>query len=392
MEKPKLTIAMIVKNEEKNLQRCLDSFLPIINMKDDTTLQPLVELIIIDTGSTDRTVNVAKKFTDKVFIKEFVPWSFADARNYGIEMATGKKIFILDADEVLPQKCVYPFMDLVVNPEYDKWPSIFLWLRNIYNKQGHYNQMRQPRIFTNDGTFKYEGHVHHKPVHKEPYFWASDTIWLDHFGYLFKDNQELAKQKFDRSYPMLIENYNNDPHDTYALTHLVKTAKIGEKWEEAIKFGEQWIVEMKLIKERGQYHEGWFAFLEVFIELADVYLRRNDIDNAERVVKEAELFSKRLADLYMIMGYHFIDIDDRKAAEYFEKVVEIVKTDGSAYEQLMTSNIKMNKPRLYNFLSRYYFQNGNRLKSGQYLNMGIQLNAANIPLRWDVYNYKKDAA
>ena len=66
MEKPKLSICMIVKNEEANLQRCLDSFLPIIQMKDDKTLKLLTELIIVDTGSTDRTINIAKKFTGAV--------------------------------------------------------------------------------------------------------------------------------------------------------------------------------------------------------------------------------------------------------------------------------------------------------------------------------------
>ena len=99
----RLSICMIVKDEESNLQRCLDSFLPIINMKDDETLQPLVELIIVDTGSTDRTVNVAKKYTDKVFVKEFIPWNFSDARNYGIAKATGDWIMIVDADEELTQ-------------------------------------------------------------------------------------------------------------------------------------------------------------------------------------------------------------------------------------------------------------------------------------------------
>ena len=74
MEKPKLSICMIVKNEEANLQRCLDSFLPIIQMKDDKTLKPLTELIILDTGSTDRTINIAKKFTDKVY-KKNLSWT-----------------------------------------------------------------------------------------------------------------------------------------------------------------------------------------------------------------------------------------------------------------------------------------------------------------------------
>ncbi len=107
---------MIVKDEETNLQRCLDSFLPIINMKDDDTLKSLTELIIVDTGSTDKTVNIAKKFTSKVKIKEFIPWDFSKARNYGIAMAQGERILILDADEELDQKSLYLLMDVLVDP------------------------------------------------------------------------------------------------------------------------------------------------------------------------------------------------------------------------------------------------------------------------------------
>ena len=74
MEK-KLTISMIVKNEEENLERCLDSFMPII-------IEPWCELVIVDTGSTDRTVEIAEKHLAKVYRKEFVPWNFSEAMNW----------------------------------------------------------------------------------------------------------------------------------------------------------------------------------------------------------------------------------------------------------------------------------------------------------------------
>ncbi len=56
----KLSICMMVKNEEKNLERCLISLKQI---RDEVTS----ELIIVDTGSSDKTVNIAKRFTDKVY-------------------------------------------------------------------------------------------------------------------------------------------------------------------------------------------------------------------------------------------------------------------------------------------------------------------------------------
>ena len=126
MEKPKLSIAMIVKNEEANLKRCLDSFLPIIHEK-------WCELVILDTGSSDRTIKVAREYTDKVYIKEFIAWNFSKARNYGIKKATGDKIMQVDADEELRHECIYPLEDIILNPKY-KEPTVFVNLYNYYTR------------------------------------------------------------------------------------------------------------------------------------------------------------------------------------------------------------------------------------------------------------------
>src|SRR5690606_7395009 len=92
---------LIVKNEEKYLEKCLKSVIDIAG-----------EIIVVDTGSTDRTKEIAANFTDKVF--DF-PWrdDFAAARNESIKYATKKWILCLDADEYLPaatQKQIIPLI------------------------------------------------------------------------------------------------------------------------------------------------------------------------------------------------------------------------------------------------------------------------------------------
>ena len=88
-----LSIVMMVKNEEKYLDKTLYALNDL--RKDIDT-----ELIILDTGSTDSTVEIAKKYTDKVY---FAKWNenFADMRNISISYAIGDWILILDADEEL---------------------------------------------------------------------------------------------------------------------------------------------------------------------------------------------------------------------------------------------------------------------------------------------------
>lgn len=87
---PLLTVCMIIKNEEANLPRCLDS---IKDMAD--------EIVVVDTGSTDRSVEIARQYNARVGM---YPWdgSFSNARNVSLDMATGDWIFVIDADEELP--------------------------------------------------------------------------------------------------------------------------------------------------------------------------------------------------------------------------------------------------------------------------------------------------
>ena len=86
-----ISLCMIVKNEEKYLARCLSSVKSIVD-----------EIIIVDTGSTDKTKQIAKKYTDNIF--DFV-WQddFSMARNYAFSLAQSSYIMWLDADDIIPK-------------------------------------------------------------------------------------------------------------------------------------------------------------------------------------------------------------------------------------------------------------------------------------------------
>jgi glycosyltransferase involved in cell wall biosynthesis len=88
--RPRLSICLVVKNEEKFLVQCLQSVRGLA-----------AQLIVVDTGSTDRTVEIARKFGAQIYA---FPWcdDFAAARNAALEHATGDWILVLDADEELP--------------------------------------------------------------------------------------------------------------------------------------------------------------------------------------------------------------------------------------------------------------------------------------------------
>lgn len=88
-ERPRLTICMIAKNEERFLGRCLESVRGLAD-----------QIVLVDTGSTDRTVEIAREHGAEV---HFRPWDnhFSNARNEALRHATGDWILVLDADEEL---------------------------------------------------------------------------------------------------------------------------------------------------------------------------------------------------------------------------------------------------------------------------------------------------
>jgi glycosyltransferase involved in cell wall biosynthesis len=80
---------MIIKDEAYFLDECLGAVVPLVD-----------EIVIVDTGSTDGSREVALRYTDRVYDFEWID-DFAAARNYGLERATGDWALVLDADEAI---------------------------------------------------------------------------------------------------------------------------------------------------------------------------------------------------------------------------------------------------------------------------------------------------
>jgi len=97
-----ISLVMIVKNEEKVLKRCLDSVVKLMD-----------EVIIVDTGSTDRTKEIASEYTDKIYDFKWVD-DFSAARNFAFSKATMDYIYSCDADEVIDEENRMRFMNLKI--------------------------------------------------------------------------------------------------------------------------------------------------------------------------------------------------------------------------------------------------------------------------------------
>lgn len=143
-----ISLCLIVKNEEATLERCLSSIKDIVD-----------EIIIVDTGSSDNTKTIAKKFTNQVFDFEWIN-DFSAARNYAFSLATLDYILWLDADDVLTtenqgrlsklKQSLAPKVDAVAmdyHLSYDEYGSVT-------------SSLKRNRLVRRDRHFRWIGPVH----------------------------------------------------------------------------------------------------------------------------------------------------------------------------------------------------------------------------------------
>lgn len=159
-----ISLCMIVKNEERILARCLDSVADLVD-----------EVVIVDTGSTDRTKEIAAGYTDKLYDFRWVD-DFSAARNFAFSKASMEYIYSADADEVLSGENRERFRILkeVLLPEIEIVQMKYgnqLQFGTVYNFDEEY----RPKLFKRLRSFVWEEPIH-EAVRLEPVVYDSDIV------------------------------------------------------------------------------------------------------------------------------------------------------------------------------------------------------------------------
>lgn len=157
-----ISLCMIVKNESAILRRCLDSFRPIAD-----------EIVIIDTGSTDNTKEIAAKYTDKLYDYHWTD-NFADARNFAFSKSGCDYIYSCDADEILDETNQKRFLQLkeTLLAEIEIVQMYYvndMKLNTVYNANKEY----RPKLFKRIRSFQWISPIH-ETVKLEPIVFDSD--------------------------------------------------------------------------------------------------------------------------------------------------------------------------------------------------------------------------
>lgn len=181
---PLLSLCMIAKNEEAVLDRCLKSVKGLVD-----------EIILVDTGSTDATIEIAKRYTEHVYHFTWIN-DFAAARNFSISKASGKWILVLDADEYVEENDKQALLEFLVKADSTK-PNAFLL--PILNFTGSSERMvsgitesSMARLFPRHPDIYYESPIHEQLVYKQGSLkFELFPLRIYHTGYL----TEVTKQK-----------------------------------------------------------------------------------------------------------------------------------------------------------------------------------------------------
>jgi GT2 family glycosyltransferase len=276
-----LSLCMIVKNEEKYLVRCLKSVRDIVN-----------EIIIVDTGSTDRTRDIATVFGAKLF--DF-PWTgdFAVARNYSLDQAIGDWILILDADEVISGRDFDELKALIsrsrpapgaysiVTRNYTRNVSVIGWTANdgqyMEEAGSGWAKSIKARLFRRRKDVFFSGPVHEmveESMRNARISIHPCDIIVHHYGKLDID---LDSQKGEYYYLLGKMKYESDPSNVSYINELAKQAQVLHKYEEAVELWSKLISILKADPESSDYKE--IARLsfgeplpELHIQLASAYL------------------------------------------------------------------------------------------------------------------------
>ena len=229
----KLSVCMIVKNEEANIATALESVKDIA-----------FERIVVDTGSTDKTVAIAKSLGAAVYHFEWIN-DFAAAKNASIEQATGDWILSLDADEFLLSSDAERLIDLLqqTQNEHNKWKNcnaISCMLVNIDDNGRQMTKSSILRIFRNKPSIRFIGRIHEQITVESKSIKHVNDITLMHTGYSESVHKKTGKAK--RNIEMLRAELKNNPesinHKAYLANSLSMSDDEKEQEEAEILFRE----------------------------------------------------------------------------------------------------------------------------------------------------------
>ncbi len=318
MSKQKLSVCMIVKNEERFIEDCLKSIQAVAD-----------QIVVVDTGSTDNTIDIARQFGAEIHHFEWKD-DFAAARNASVKYAKGEWILWIDADERLLPESVSELIRLL-RPE-RKPVAYRVQIKNVMSDGKNYKISSGHRLFTNFKGIRFQGKVHEQIIYSVARLGGQERIsgiFLYHLGYGLSEEKQREKNRRNRK--LLLQMVREEPDNAYAHFTLGQNYLLTSEPRKALKHY------LKAIKLKGLNKE---LRINVFNTTAETYLKLGNLQLAEKYVKE----SLQQAPKQVSANYLMYRIKEKagmleEATEWLQKLLQMNSNLTSTQRQIATDII-----------------------------------------------------
>ncbi len=269
-----ISLAMIVKNEEQYLGRCLESAAAMVD-----------EIIVVDTGSTDRTIEIALEHRARVFHFKWCD-DFSAARNYALKQVKGDWILVLDADEYFSDASS-DIIKAFTSGSSQRIGSIRIVSKYVKEGQEFEDVHAIPRLFPQGVT--YEGRIHEQLMPLLPT--VETGLKLLHDGYYMTD-------KSARNIPLLQQALAEDPTDAYLHFQLGRQYHGDKQYELAMEYLE---AAYRLMKRSEPFA------LSTIIELLQACTKGKCYDRALELAGDEMAWLESSPDFCFAVGQFLLD-------------------------------------------------------------------------------------
>lgn len=357
----KLSLCMIVKNEENFLEQCLTSAADIVD-----------EIVILDTGSTDGTIKIAEKFNAKIY---HFSWSgdFSEARNKALEYVTGDWVLQLDADEEIADENKSIIRQLILREEPIGYLIKIVNFINMPDGNREIIEHYAMRLFPKHPDIFYRQPLHEQISYRvECLDGAYNVLPLDrsfspltiyHHGY----HKQLVKDrnKTDRNTKILKDILQKENKNAFQHFNLGLALAEEEKYEEALK---EYLTAAELEKPEISY----YPMILVYSSYLCTKLGRYDegLKHAMRAVEVAP----KLSDAVYILGeaYRYTGKTEEAILQY-KKALQIYNKQNNEEDYNVISDPGTGTWKPLNQIGSIYFRLGEHEKAFEYLEKAISI-------------------
>ncbi|NLO21634.1 MAG: glycosyltransferase [Syntrophomonadaceae bacterium] len=288
-----ISLCMIVKNEEEVLARCLDSIEDVVD-----------EIVIVDTGSTDRTKEIAHQYTNRVYDFTWID-DFAAARNFAFQQATMDYILWLDADDVVFPEDRKKLLELKSTLDWSVDSVTMIYNLGFDDHGNVTSSLRRSRLVKRSKGFKWIGAVHE-------FLAVHGRILHSDIAVTHKSQWHDSDRNINIYEKRLAAGEAFSPRDQYYYANELYDHK---KYEQAIQWYEKFL----------NGREGWIEDnLSACSKLIDCYYHLGDLESVEKYIFKSFMYDTPRAEFCCRIGYHLMSNNQfRQAAFWYDLATKL---------------------------------------------------------------------